>query len=199
MEEGSVGKKIGKSTSTSSHGPDNSEPQRLTRRPSRSAATTTFSTEDDAPSVAARVKKTDAREIESFYKQYYENYVKALDQGEKADRAQLGKAYQVAGVLFEVLCAVNKSEKAEEVPADIIASARDVEAKQVIYAPYNILPLDSAGESQCIMQFEEIKAAVSALRNTRGLNWPASVDQQQQKSGELDLLDWLKAMFGFQA
>ncbi|XP_024977661.1 callose synthase 5-like [Cynara cardunculus var. scolymus] len=153
---------------------------------------------DDAPSVAARVKKTDAREIESFYKQYYEKYVKALDQGEKADRAQLGKAYQVAGVLFEVLCAVNKSEKAEEVPADIIASARDVEAKQVIYAPYNILPLDSAGESQCIMQFEEIKAPVSALRNTRGLNWPTSVDQNQQKSGELDLLDWLKAMFGFQ-
>ncbi|KAK1432531.1 hypothetical protein QVD17_09428 [Tagetes erecta] len=292
MEEGSVGKKIGKSTSSSSHGVDNSGPQGLTRRPSRSAATTTFSMEvfdnevvpsslqqiapilrvateiqndrprvaylcnsfsllvsfpnlfhlmlgfftsspsrfyafekahrldqssngrgvrqfktalsqrlerDDAPSVAARVKKTDAREIESFYKQYYENYVKALDQGEKADRAQLGKAYQVAGVLFEVLCAVNKSEKAEEVPADIIASAREVEAKQVIYAPYNILPLDSAGESQCIMQFEEIKAAVSALRNTRGLNWPASVDQQQQKSGELDLLDWLKAMFGFQA
>ncbi|XP_076925795.1 callose synthase 5-like [Bidens hawaiensis] len=154
---------------------------------------------DDAPSVAARVKKTDAREIESFYKQYYENYVKALDQGEKADRAQLGKAYQVAGVLFEVLCAVNKSEKAEEVPADIIASARDVEAKQVIYAPYNILPLDSAGESQCIMQFDEIKAAVFALRNTRGLTWPPSVDHQQQKSGELDLLDWLKAMFGFQA
>ncbi|KAJ0753610.1 putative 1,3-beta-glucan synthase [Helianthus annuus] len=264
MEEGSVGKTIGKSTSSSSHGTEGL--QGLTRRPSRSAATTTFSLEvfdnevvpsslqqiapilrvaaeiqndrprvaylcrfyafekahrldqssngrgvrqfktallqrldrDDAPSVAARVKKTDAREIESFYKQYYENYVKALDQGEKADRAQLGKAYQVAGVLFEVLCAVNKSEKAEEVPADIIASAREVEANQVLYAPYNILPLDSAGESQCIMQFEEIKAAVSALRNTRGLNWPPSVDQQQQKSGELDLLDWLKAMFGFQ-
>ncbi|XP_071741493.1 callose synthase 5 [Rutidosis leptorrhynchoides] len=153
---------------------------------------------DDALSVEARVKKTDAREIESFYKQYYEKYVKALDQGEKADRAQLGKAYQVAGVLFEVLCAVNKSEKADEVPADIIASARDVEAKQVIYAPYNILPLDSAGESQCIMQFDEIRAAVSALRNTSGLNWPASVDQKQQKSGGLDLLDWLRAMFGFQ-
>ncbi|KAI3491991.1 hypothetical protein L1887_43628 [Cichorium endivia] len=224
MEEGSVGKKSGKSmASSSSHSVEFSGPQGLTRRPSRNAATTTFSMEvfdnevvpsslqqiapilrvateiqhdrprvaylcrfyafekahrldqssngrgvrqfktallqrlerDDAPSVAARVKKTDAREIESFYKQYYEKYVKALDQGEKADRAQLGKAYQVAGVLFEVLCAVNKSEKAEEVPADIIESAREVEAKQVIYAPYNILPLDSAGESQCIMQFEE--------------------------------------------
>ncbi|KAL4572712.1 hypothetical protein LXL04_019494 [Taraxacum kok-saghyz] len=264
MEEGSVGKKSGKSmASSSSHSVEFSGPQGLTRRPSRNAATTTFSMEvfdnevvpsslqqiapilrvateiqqdrprvaylcrfyafekahrldqssngrgvrqfktallqrlerfegnateicnvlhqDDAPSVAARIKKTDAREIESFYKQYYEKYVKALDQGEKADRAQLGKAYQVAGVLFEVLCAVNKSEKAEDVPADIIASAREVEAKQVIYAPYNILPLDSAGESQCIMQFEEIKAAVSALRNTKGLNWPASVDQHWQK------------------
>ncbi|KAI3781161.1 hypothetical protein L2E82_11164 [Cichorium intybus] len=242
MEEGSVGKKSGKSmASSSSHSVEFSGPQGLTRRPSRNAATTTFSMEvfdnevvpsslqqiapilrvateiqhdrprvaylfesttkdkdDDAPSVAARVKKTDAREIESFYKQYYEKYVKALDQGEKADRAQLGKAYQVAGVLFEVLCAVNKSEKAEEVPADIIESAREVEAKQVIYAPYNILPLDSAGESQCIMQFEEIRASVSALRNTRGLTWPASVDQHWQISGELDLLDWLRAEFGFQ-
>ncbi|KAL7588235.1 hypothetical protein Lser_V15G39895 [Lactuca serriola] len=267
MEEGSVGKKSGKAmASSSSQSAEFSGPQGLTRRPSRNAATTTFSMEvfdnevvpsslqqiapilrvateiqqdrprvaylcrfyafekahrldqssngrgvrqfktallqrlerDDASSVAARVKKTDGREIESFYKQYYEKYVKALDQGEKADRAQLGKAYQVAGVLFEVLCAVNKSEKAEEVPADIIASAREVEAKQVIYAPYNILPLDSAGESQCIMQFEEIKASVSALRNTCRLNWPASVDQHWQISGELDLLDWLRAMFGFQ-
>jgi len=32
------------------------------------------------------VKKTDAHEFESFYYQYYENYVQALDQGEQADR-----------------------------------------------------------------------------------------------------------------
>nr|GEZ14284.1 callose synthase 5 [Tanacetum cinerariifolium] len=155
--------------------------------------------QENESSLAARIKKSDAREIESFYKQYYEKYVMALDQGDKADRAQLGKAYQVAGVLFDVLCSVNKTEKAEEVPADIIESAKDIEAKQVIYAPYNILPLDSAGESQCIMQFDEIKAAVAALRNTDGLNWPTSVDPQRQKSGELDLLDWLKGTFGFQA
>lgn len=45
----------------------------------------------------------------------------------------------------------------------------------------------------------QVKAAVAALRNTRGLNWPASFDQQRQQSGELDVLDWLRAMFGFQA
>ncbi|PIN05529.1 1,3-beta-glucan synthase [Handroanthus impetiginosus] len=154
---------------------------------------------DNASTLASRVKKTDAREIESFYKQYYEHYVLALNKGEQADRAQLGKAYQTAGVLFEVLCAVNKTEKVEEVAPEIMAAANDVQAKKEIYAPYNILPLDSAGASQSIMQLEEVKAAVTALRNTRGLTWPASFEQHRQKTGELDLLDWLRAMFGFQA
>jgi callose synthase len=35
------------------------------------------------------------------------------------DRAQLGKAYQNAGVLFEVLLAVTKSEKGEEVAPEV--------------------------------------------------------------------------------
>ncbi|KAJ4977556.1 hypothetical protein NE237_008336 [Protea cynaroides] len=153
---------------------------------------------DNASSLASRVKKSDAREIESFYQQYYEKYVRALDKGEQADRAQLGKAYQTAGVLFEVLCAVNKTEKVEEVAPEIIAAAKDVQEKKEIYAPYNILPLDAAGASQSIMQLEEVKAAVAALRNTRGLNWPTAFEQQRQKPGDLDLLDWLRAMFGFQ-
>ncbi|RHN69933.1 putative 1,3-beta-glucan synthase [Medicago truncatula] len=153
---------------------------------------------DNATSLAARTKKTDAREIQVYYQQYYENYVKALDQGEQADRAQLGKAYQTAGVLFEVLCAVNKTEKVEEVAPEIIAAARDVQEKTEIYAPFNILPLDSAGAFQPIMQLEEIKAAVSALFNTRGLNWPSAFEQTRQRTGDLDLLDWLRAMFGFQ-
>uniref|UniRef100_A0A0D3E2V1 1,3-beta-glucan synthase n=1 Tax=Brassica oleracea var. oleracea TaxID=109376 RepID=A0A0D3E2V1_BRAOL len=110
---------------------------------------------DNASSLASRVKKTDGREVESYYQQYYEHYVRALDQGDQADRAQLGKAYQTAGVLFEVLMAVNKSEKVEAVAPEIIAAARDVQEKNEIYAPYNILPLDSAGASQSAMQLEE--------------------------------------------
>lgn len=51
---------------------------------------------------------------------------------------------------------------------------------------------------QLIFGKPQIKASVSALRNTCRLNWPASVDQHWQISGELDLLDWLRAMFGFQ-
>ncbi|XAR62352.1 1,3-beta-glucan synthase [Bertholletia excelsa] len=153
---------------------------------------------DNAPSLAARIKKTDAREIQSFYQQYYDNYVRALDKGDQVDRAQISKAYQTAEVLFKVLRAVNKNEKVEEVAPDIIAAAKDVQAKKEIYAPYNILPLDSAGKSQAIMQLEEIKAVVSALRNTRGLHWPSSIDKQSQNLSDVDILDWLKALFGFQ-
>ncbi|KAL1224859.1 Callose synthase 5 [Cardamine amara subsp. amara] len=153
---------------------------------------------DNASSLASRVKKTDGREVESYYQQYYEHYVRALDQGDQADRAQLGKAYQTAGVLFEVLMAVNKSEKVEAVAPEIIAAAKDVQEKNEIYAPYNILPLDSAGASQSVMQLEEVKAAVAALGNTRGLNWPSEFEQHRKKTGNLDLLDWLRAMFGFQ-
>lgn len=46
--------------------------------------------------------------------------------------------------------------------------------------------------------FLQVKAAVAALSNTHGLSWPASFEQQRQRAGELDLLDWLRAMFGFQ-
>ncbi|XP_004289423.1 PREDICTED: callose synthase 5-like [Fragaria vesca subsp. vesca] len=242
-----------------------SGPQGLTRRPSRSAATTTFSTEvfdnevvpsaiapiapllrvaneveperprvaylcrfyafekahrldpgssgrgvrqfktlllqrlerENASSLSARVKKSDAREITSFYQQYYDHYVKAV-QEEQVDRAQVSKAYNTLNQLFEVLCGVNKSEKVEEVAPEIIAAARDVQEKTEIYAPYNILPLDSAGATQSVMQLDEVKAAVAALWNTRGLNWPSAFEQHRQKTADLDLLDWLRAMFGFQ-
>lgn len=46
--------------------------------------------------------------------------------------------------------------------------------------------------------FLQVKAAVAALWNTRGLNWPSAFEQSRQKAGDLDLLDWLRAMFGFQ-
>ncbi|KAI9074817.1 hypothetical protein K1719_043241 [Acacia pycnantha] len=58
---------------------------------------------DDASSLASRVKKTDAREIQAYYKQ-----------------AQLSKAYQTAGVLLDVLCVVNKTEKVEEVAPEAL-------------------------------------------------------------------------------
>jgi hypothetical protein len=44
--------------------------------------------------LAARLRSTDLREIQSFYKEYYDSYVKALED-ENADRSVLD--HQVTG------------------------------------------------------------------------------------------------------
>ncbi|RVX12900.1 Callose synthase 3 [Vitis vinifera] len=149
---------------------------------------------ENDPTLMGRVKKSDAREMQSFYQHYYKKYIQALQNAaDKADRAQLTKAYQTANVLFEVLKAVNHTQ-AIEVDREILEAQNQVAEKTEIYVPYNILPLDPDSANQAIMRYPEIQAAVYALRNTRGLPWP----RDYKKKNDEDILDWLQAMFGFQ-
>ncbi|KVI09417.1 1,3-beta-glucan synthase subunit FKS1-like, domain-1 [Cynara cardunculus var. scolymus] len=149
---------------------------------------------ENDPTLIGRMKKSDAREMQSFYRHYYSKYIQALQSAaDKADRAQLTKAYQTANVLFEVLKAVNQTQ-AVEVDREILETHHKVAEKTEIYLPYNILPLDPDSANQAIMRYPEIQAAVVALRNTRGLPWP----REYKKKNEEDILDWLQAMFGFQ-
>ncbi|XP_048140588.1 callose synthase 3 [Rhodamnia argentea] len=149
---------------------------------------------ENDPTLMGRVKKSDAREMQSFYQHYYKKYIQALQNAaDKADRAQLTKAYQTANVLFEVLKAVNMTQSME-VDQEILEAQHKVEEKTQIYVPYNILPLDPDSANQPIMKYPEIQAAVVALRNTRGLPWP----KDHRKKKDDDILDWLQAMFGFQ-
>ncbi|KAL3604876.1 hypothetical protein D5086_005735 [Populus alba] len=149
---------------------------------------------ENDPTLMGRVKKSDAREMQSFYQHYFTKYIQALhNAADKADRAQLTKAYQTANVLFEVLKAVNMTQSIE-VDREILEAQDKVAEKTQIYLPYNILPLDPDSADQPIMRYPEIQAAVLALRNTRGLPWP----KDYKKKTDEDVLDWLQAMFGFQ-
>ncbi|XP_042004045.1 callose synthase 3-like [Salvia splendens] len=149
---------------------------------------------ENDPTLMGRVKKSDAREMQGFYQHYYKKYIQALQNAaDKADRAQLTKAYQTANVLFEVLKAVNQTQSVE-VDREILETHDKVAEKTEIYVPYNILPLDPDSANQAIMKYPEIQAAVLALRNTRGLPWP----KDYKKKKDEDILDWLQAMFGFQ-
>ncbi|XP_022729404.1 callose synthase 3-like isoform X1 [Durio zibethinus] len=149
---------------------------------------------ENDPTLQGRVKKSDAREMQSFYQHYYKKYIQALtNAADKADRAQLTKAYQTANVLFEVLKAVNLTQSIE-VDREILEAQHKVAEQTQILVPYNILPLDPDSANQAIMQYPEIIAAVYALRNTRGLPWP----KDHRKKKDEDILDWLQEMFGFQ-
>ncbi|CAN6481517.1 unnamed protein product [Victoria cruziana] len=131
--------------------------------------------------------------MQKFYQHYYKKYIQTLQGPDKADRAQLTKAYQTAAVLFEVLKAVNQTQSVE-VDHEIMETGKQIAEKTEIYVPYNILPLDPDSVNQAIMLLPEIKAAVFALRNTRGLPWP----HDYKRKPDDDLLDFLQAMFGFQ-
>ncbi|KAI9104181.1 hypothetical protein K1719_023017 [Acacia pycnantha] len=122
--------------------------------------------------------KSDAREMQSFYRHYYQKYIQAPHNAADKDHAQLTKAYHTAAVLFEVLKEVNRIS----------------EENKKRYAPYNILPLDPESKKEAIMRFPENQAAVIALRNIRGLPWPNGY----QEKVNIDILDWLQIMFGFQ-
>ncbi|RZC91361.1 hypothetical protein C5167_027426 [Papaver somniferum] len=55
---------------------------------------------EDVPTLMGRVKKTDAREIKSFYKQYHRSFMESLQKAaDKAYHTELRKAWQTVGVL----------------------------------------------------------------------------------------------------
>ncbi|XP_050220253.1 putative callose synthase 8 isoform X2 [Mercurialis annua] len=99
-------------------------------------------------------------------------------------------ARRIASVLFEVLKTVT-----EAAGHQALADRDSNRARSELYVPYNILPLDHGGIQQAIMQLPEIKAAVAAVRNVRGL--PSA--QDFNKCGPLiDLFEFLQCCFGFQ-
>ncbi|KAL8241377.1 hypothetical protein R6Q59_014732 [Mikania micrantha] len=149
---------------------------------------------ENDPSLISRVKKSDALEMQSFYQHYYSKYIQAMQSApDKADHAQLTKAYQSASVLFEVLKAVNLAHSTN-VEEKILEAHVKVSQEAKIYLPYNILPLDLDGANHAIMRYPEIQAAVAALRYTKGLPWGREYKRKKQD----DIFDWLQVMFGFQ-
>jgi callose synthase len=156
---------------------------------------------ENDPTLKGRVKQSDAREMQSFYQHYYKKYIQALQNAEdKADRAQLTKAYQTAAVLFEVLKAVNVSQKIEvdqsvrfflhpclvvsilvfkfklsspliyPLQLQILETHNQVEEKKKLYLPYNILPLDPDSANQAIMRYPEVVASFSSSHKNTQLH-----------------------------
>ncbi|KAK7316697.1 hypothetical protein RJT34_00353 [Clitoria ternatea] len=151
------------------------------------------------------MKRSDARELQNFYQQFYE---KKIRDGEFNQRPEeMAKNVQIASVLYEVL-------KTMVTPHSIIEEktkryAEDVENKRGQYEHYNILPLYAVGVKPAIMELPEIKAAIAALRRVDNLpipiirGRPVTTDDDSTMPMERlkkvnDILDWIASVFGFQ-
>ncbi|XP_078177288.1 glucan synthase-like 4 isoform X2 [Carex rostrata] len=117
-----------------------------------------------------RKEKSDARELRNFFA-----------------RKKESNEHEITAVLLEVLKAVVSGTAQESSTA-----GQSLEEK---YGRYNILPLHTGDRQQPIMHFLEIKAAVSAVYNVRGL---PSVNSEEETTSATDLLEWLQTWFGFQ-
>lgn len=141
--------------------------------------------QDEVTTIAKRKEKSDLGELRRVHR-HYKNIIDQRSDSwdlENSHKEKLTNAREIAPVLYEVLQRFTN------------AACPQGLAETDIFVPYNILPLDHQGNQQEIMQLPEIKAALTALRNIRGL----PVMQDLQKPGaSVDLFDCLQCWFGFQ-
>lgn len=150
--------------------------------------------ENDA-TLANRLEDTDAKEMEACFRMAVQNFENLLFSGGNRERFQ--RAYQKADILYDVLCHINDLEEGEKVDMEkLLQSIHYYERhRKTFYQPFNILSLDKTKVSRCAAP---IKDSVTALSNIVGLRWPPQFEPERQLRGELDLMDWLGAIFGFQ-
>ncbi|KAI5662239.1 hypothetical protein M9H77_21562 [Catharanthus roseus] len=146
--------------------------------------------QDEEFTIWKRKEKSDIRELRRVYRKYKNYIIKHSGDCNLENRETLTRARAIASVLYEVLNTVTNAAGSQA-----LADNESINTKSELYVPYNILPLDQGGVHQAIMQLPEIKAAVAAVRDVRGLPF---VEDFKKRVACLDLFDWLQFCFGFQ-
>ncbi|OMO49645.1 Glycosyl transferase, family 48 [Corchorus capsularis] len=149
-----------------------------------------------------KLAKTDPREIQMYYQQFY---LKNIAEGQYTKKPEeMAKIYQIATVLYDVLRTVVPAARVDD---ETVKYAKEVEKNREQFEHYNILPLYAVGAKPAIMELPEIKAALSAIRNVEGLpmprvhvtsNVPTDDVPKERVKPVNDILEWLSSLFGFQ-
>uniref|UniRef100_A0A1S3X858 Callose synthase 8 n=3 Tax=Nicotiana TaxID=4085 RepID=A0A1S3X858_TOBAC len=146
--------------------------------------------QDEEVTLRKRKERTDLRELRRAYREYKDYIIKYGAESHLENRERLTKARAIASVLFEVLDTVSRAAGVQA-----LAGSERRDAKSELFVSYNILPLDQGGIHHAIMQLPEIKVAVAAVRDVRGLPF---LEDCQKHITNLDLFNWLQFCFGFQ-
>ncbi|KAI3713989.1 hypothetical protein L1987_72578 [Smallanthus sonchifolius] len=138
-----------------------------------------------------QLAKTDPREIQKFYQNFYEKNIREGQYTKKPE--EMAKIYQIATVLYDVLRTVVPPTKVEP---ETQQYAKDVEENREQYEHYNILPLYAVGNKPAIMELSEINASLLAVRNIDNLPRVRRAGDRDKPVN--DILEWLSSIFGFQ-
>ncbi|KAL7608711.1 hypothetical protein Lser_V15G10958 [Lactuca serriola] len=138
-----------------------------------------------------RLAKSDPREIQKFYLNFYEKNIREGQYTKKPE--EMAKIYHTAMVLYDVLRVVVPASKVEP---KIQQYASNVEENINQYEHYNILPMYAIGNKPEIMKIPEIQAAVRAIRIIDNLPSIRRVGDREKHVA--DILEWLSSIFGFQ-
>ncbi|EPS60052.1 hypothetical protein M569_14751, partial [Genlisea aurea] len=144
--------------------------------------------QDEETTINERRERSDIRELRRVYRQYTDYIIKHGGDYTLETREKLIKARAIASVLLNVLNSVTSAAGSQ-------ALAESDPSRSELYVPYNILPLDQGGVHMAIMQLPEIKTAIAAVHNVRGLPF---VDDFKSQVPSLDLFNWLQLCYGFQ-
>ncbi|GLT28286.1 hypothetical protein SLA2020_032280 [Shorea laevis] len=143
---------------------------------------------EDEKDEMLQLRRTDQIEIQSFYQEFYEKYIKRNQDTKKPE--EMAKFYQIAIVLYDVLKNVVPSPA---VDYKTNRYAEELKSKKEQYEHYNVLPLYSVGMKPAIMKLPEINAAFQTIRNVQNLPMPRAYVTLIN-----DIFDWLSSLFGFQ-
>ncbi|XP_021773953.1 putative callose synthase 8 [Chenopodium quinoa] len=144
--------------------------------------------QDMEDSIARRKEKSDIRELRRVFNGYKDYINRHTGTEEFINKDKFTNARDIASVLYEVLVAVTRAT-GHQVHGD---------RGSIDHVTYNILPLGNDGVHLPIMVLPEIKVAVAAVRNIRGLPFMDEFKKNKSPRATYDIFDWLGFIFGFQ-
>ncbi|OMO74636.1 hypothetical protein COLO4_26561 [Corchorus olitorius] len=98
-----------------------------------------------------KLAKTDPREIQMYYQQFY---LKNIAEGQYTKKPEeMAKIYQIATVLYDVLRTVVPAARVDD---ETEKYAKEVEKNREQFEHYNILPLYAVGVKPAIMELPEV-------------------------------------------
>eukprot|EP00898_Chlorokybus_atmophyticus_P000956 jgi/Chlat1/1861/Chrsp141S02179 len=145
----------------------------------------------------SRVESSDLAELRSFFEEYAREISESMDaELTQKQRSRLARQFHTAAVIYDVL-RTQAAADTQELPEELKDLGRQVviQAKELTRKAYNMVPLD--GVSDDGITLPEVTMTVAAFKSVA--DKLPKTSEMPANATNLDVFDWLQALFGFQS